>query len=198
MVITSNRVRLRPLKRTDVELLYVHLLNDEKILHYLDVSYCADIETAQAFVEKTVDQISSANCPYFQFWVIESIETIKEIDSVEASTFIGAVWSTEVDVIKRMVELEFFIVKSEQGKGYMTEALRALIEHYYKYTDVFRIEGVCNIENSLSENVMLKAGMQFEGVLRGRALNLNSFGNPGDLKIFSIIKTDKKSYKQVL
>lgn len=190
MLIMANRIRLRPLKRTDVELLYVQFLNDENLLHYLDVSYCADIETAQAFVDTTVEKIQSINCPYYQFWVIESIETINEINSVETSTFIGCIWSTEVDAIKRMVELEFFIVKSEQGKGYMTEALRALIEHYYKYTDVFRIEGVCNIENTLSEKVMLKVGMQFEGVLRGRALNLNAFGNPGDLKIFSIIKTD--------
>ena len=186
MLLTSSRVLLRPLKRTDVELLYLQFLSDENLLHYLDVSYCADIEKARSFVETTVEKIRSINCPYYQFWVIESIASI---ESIEASKLIGCVWSSEMDAIKRLVELEFFIVKSEQGKGYMTEALKTLIEYYFKSTDVYRIEAVCNAENNLSEKVLIKAGMTFEGILRGRALNLNSLGNPGDLKMFSIIKT---------
>lgn len=183
MLITSNRVRLRPLKRTDSDLLYRQFLSDENLLYYLDVHYCSDIETANDFVQKTLQEISDVNCPYYQFWVIESLED---------ASFVGCIWSSEVDEIKRLTELEFFILPKEQRKGYMTDALRTLINYYFYLTDVYRIEGVCNVENSMSEKVMLKAGMQFEGCLRGRALNLNEEGNPGDLKMFSIIKSDIK------
>ena len=34
--------------------------------------------------------------------------------------------------------------------------------------------------------------VQFEGILRGRALNLNSEGNPGDLKMYSIFSLSSK------
>jgi RimJ/RimL family protein N-acetyltransferase len=51
---------------------------------------------------------------------------------------------------------------------------------------------VCNIENTASARVMEKAGMVLEGTLRGRALNLNEAGNPGDLRIYSILSSDLK------
>jgi [ribosomal protein S5]-alanine N-acetyltransferase len=52
------------------------------------------------------------------------------------------------------------------GLGYMSEALRHLVEWSLDQPDIWRAWAYCDVENRASARVMEKAGMQREGLLR--------------------------------
>ena len=80
----------------------------------------------------------------------------------------------------------------------MTEAVRRVLTYLLSEVGYYRVEAVCNVENTASTKVMKASGMVFEGILRGRAKRKKADGNPGDLKIFAALPADLKSPKPLL
>jgi len=66
-------------------------------------------------------------------------------------------------------ELGYWLGPSAWGKGYATEAARALTEHAFATTDLERIEGRVFAWNPASRRVLEKAGFQLEGLKRRAA-----------------------------
>ncbi len=64
------------------------------------------------------------------------------------------------------VELGYVLAKNQWGKGYATEAAKAVFEWVVAQQDVFRVWANCDIENVASMRVLEKLGMSREGVLR--------------------------------
>ncbi len=60
----------------------------------------------------------------------------------------------------------YVLAHSHWGRGYMTEAARALIDHLLALSGVIRVWSVVDHENLASMRVLEKAGMQREGLLR--------------------------------
>ncbi len=52
------------------------------------------------------------------------------------------------------------------GKGYMTEALSKLLEFYFSKLDLNRVEATHYVGNEGSGKVMIKCGMEFEGIAK--------------------------------
>lgn len=90
-------------------------------------------------------------------------------------------WVIEVNALKRVIgtvglgdlhpqhgrcEVGYVLGKAYWGKGYATEALRAVLRFCFADLRMNRVEGKCFPENVASGRVMEKAGMQFEGLLR--------------------------------
>lgn len=73
------------------------------------------------------------------------------------------------------------------GKGYATEAARAIIRFGFDTLKVHRIEAICDIENTGSFRVMEKSGMRREGLQRG-ALRLGD--QLRDSYMYGILRTD--------
>ncbi len=176
----TERLYLRPVSVKDAEILHTEILGNKERLYYLDWNYSADINATKAFVENI---ISNYQKEFFFFWLIEEKLT---------RNFIGCVMVCNSDIKRRLAEIEYVAGEKAQGHGYITEALKRVIQYLIQEIGYYRIEGVCNIENTASARVMEKAGMVLEGTLRGRALNLNEAGNPGDLRIYSILSSDLK------
>lgn len=176
----TARLSLRKISLNDVSNVYREILGNKNRLLFLDWDYVADINEAKAYIENIINSYSKE---YYFFWVIEEKVTQK---------FVGCILVCNSDIRKRLAEIEYVASDKTEGHGYMTEALNRVIDFLIKEVGYYRIEGVCNIENKASARVMEKAGMFFEGILRGRALNLNEEGNPGDLKMYSFIATDRK------
>nr|WP_242056873.1 GNAT family N-acetyltransferase [Planktothrix sp. FACHB-1355] len=81
-------------------------------------------------------------------------------------------------------EVGYALSRKYWGKGYMTEAVRAVIDFGFRTMELNRIEARCKIENIASARVMEKVGMQFEGILRE---HLFAKGSYHDLKIYAIL-----------
>ena len=70
----------------------------------------------------------------------------------------------------------------------MTETVKAIISFLFTEVGLNRIEARHDVDNPASGRVMEKAGMKFEGILRQNCLRKD--GSFGDLKVFSILKSD--------
>lgn len=89
------------------------------------------------------------------------------------------------------VELGYSLARWVWGKGYATEALRAVIDYTFETMDVNRIEAQHEIDNPASGRVMEKCGMIKEGVLRQRLYNKGKFV---DVALYSILRGDKRPW----
>ncbi len=57
-------------------------------------------------------------------------------------------------------EVSFVMAGPYQNKGYMTEALKALIEIIFRNRSMYRVWGTCDVNNEASAKVMIKCGMR--------------------------------------
>ena len=86
------------------------------------------------------------------------------------------------------VELGYVLAKRFWGKGYMTEAVRAVVNWAIKEENVYRVWAVCDVENPASARVMEKAEMQREGILRCWTIHPNRSDEPRDCHCYAITK----------
>ncbi|MBM4104406.1 MAG: GNAT family N-acetyltransferase [Planctomycetes bacterium] len=71
--------------------------------------------------------------------------------------------------------------------GYATEAAGRVIQFGFEEAGLDRIQAICSTGNSVSERVIQKSGMQFEGVLRHY---IRHEDKPLDIKMYSILKQE--------
>ena len=83
----------------------------------------------------------------------------------------------------RRTEMGFTIARRHWGKGLGTEAAKAVIAFGLNEMQLLRIEAVCLPENQGSAKALLKAGMQFEGLLHNYQVWR---GKPCDLQMYAV------------
>lgn len=98
---------------------------------------------------------------------------------------IGAVGCTVQD---HAVSLGYVLGRRHWNQGYMTEALRAVIDWCFTLPRIHRVWAVCDVDNVGSRRVMEKAGMEREGVLRRWSLHPNVSSVPRDCFVYSRIQ----------
>lgn len=64
-----------------------------------------------------------------------------------------------------VAEMGYFILKQYWGKGYVTEAAKALLDYAFNDGGLIKIETGCNKMNRASEKIMIKLGMTKEAEL---------------------------------
>ncbi|MCP4567417.1 MAG: GNAT family N-acetyltransferase [FCB group bacterium] len=93
-------------------------------------------------------------------------------------------------VIKRefeSAEMGYWVGKPYWGKGYCTEAARAVLKYGFEQLELNRIHAHYMVSNSASAKVMEKIGMQYEGHLRQA---IKKWGKFHDYKAYSILKSE--------
>ena len=87
-----------------------------------------------------------------------------------------------------IAEIGFVLGRKYQGFGYMTEALKGFFKYIFDNSIAARIQLQHDVDNLKSGNVMKRAGMTFEGVLR-RA-GASNYRPRADLANYSILKEE--------
>lgn len=84
---------------------------------------------------------------------------------------IGACGYMQVD--RHPPEIGYWLGVKHWGKGYATEAVRAMIDHVFDDTDAEAIQAAARVTNPASRRVLEKCGFQWSsaGLLRIRALS---------------------------
>ncbi len=82
------------------------------------------------------------------------------IESLQEEMFIGRI-SIRKTSEEGTWNIGFFIHPLEQGKGYMTEAVRAILDFGFTQLGATRIEARHAIWNKKSERILTKIGMKF-------------------------------------
>ncbi len=105
----------------------------------------------------------------------------------ENQRFIGRFQLEEWSDEDHRAAVGYLLGRQYWGKGYATEALRAVIAYLFEQTTVNRIDAVTWRENNASARVMEKAGMRFEGLARQRRFAKGAFR---DRKSYAILRED--------
>ncbi len=90
-----------------------------------------------------------------------------------------------------MYEVGYWCRSSLHGRGYATEALRALTRFGFAELKANRLEISCDSRNSASERVMIKAGYQREGLLRNSQRDCN--GRLTDNLIYARVRPARRA-----
>jgi RimJ/RimL family protein N-acetyltransferase len=94
----------------------------------------------------------------------------------------------ELRIEGHRVELGYVMNKSFQGRGYMTETVRAIIDWAFQQPSIYRVYATTGVDNIASQRVMEKTGMLREGLLRKYIIHPNISNEPRDSYIYAIVK----------
>ena len=94
----------------------------------------------------------------------------------------------ELRIEGHRIELGYVMNKSFQGKGYMTETVRAIIHWAFQQPNIYRVFATTSVDNIASQRVMEKVGMLREGLLRKYIIHPNISDEPRDSYIYAIVK----------
>ena len=100
---------------------------------------------------------------------------------------IGTCGFVSVDLQNRRGEIGYVMNPAFTGNGYMTEAVKEVIKFGFRTLRLVRIEAKHVVENEKSGNVMMRAGMKHEGILRKYIVVK---GESKDISVYSIISGD--------
>ena len=149
--IETQRLFLRPFNEADIPEI-VRLLNDPAIAETtLNVPYPYTEEDARAwlaFQEENRD-------------VDNTLAIVRKDDG----QLVGSI-SFRPNARHNKAEIGYWIGKPYWGRGYATEAVRAIIRYGFQELGLNRFYATHFTENPASGRVMQKAGMKYEGTLR--------------------------------
>ena len=100
---------------------------------------------------------------------------------------IGGIGIMGIDRENGYAEIGYWISGEQRGKGYVPEALNAVIEYAFEELELFRLEAVIFSKNISSRRVLEKTGFRFEGMVRGRYLK---DGKRIDGRRYALLRTD--------
>lgn len=109
------------------------------------------------------------------------------IEDGETAALLGAVRFNSIDSRTRCAEVGYELHPSAWGKGYMVEALEAVIACGFGPFRLNRLEAWTLPGNAASDRVLEKAGFRYEGTLRQKAWFKGAFH---DFRMFSRLAGD--------
>lgn len=174
----TENLLLRRFNTYDAVYMYKNWATDSEVCKFLSWNPHKDLSETKQVVESWINAYSP-NCYY---WAIE----LKDIGEIIGSISIMGISEEYCSCM-----VGYNIGRLFWGKGFMTEALKAVINYLFKEIGMNRIEGRHNTLNPASGRVMQKSGMTLEGILRQVKVNKKN-GEFYDLAVYSILKSDLK------
>ena len=145
----TERLRLRPLRREDLEALYEYSGDRESIQYMLFLPH-ETFEEAKEFLQDTVNEWAKEQPTYFEFGM--------EYEG----KLIGTVSAYREDE-GREVEFGWVLHKAYRGKGFAVEAALVVKKFAVEQLKPQRLTAHCDKRNQASAKVMEKIGLQYAG-----------------------------------
>lgn len=172
----TRRLRLRRPLPTDAEAAFDAYASDEKITRYLTWTAHTSPAQTREFFHQLVDA-----------WDLRMGHRMWLIERKEDDALLGAIGCT---VHFHRVEVGFALGSRFWGRGYMPEALGRVCEAAFEDPRIFRVQALCDEENTRSSRVMEKVGMRYEGRLRRYGHHPNRSETPRDCLMYAVIRRD--------
>lgn len=86
------------------------------------------------------------------------------------------------------VTFGYVIAKAHWGRGIMPEAINALIDWALAQEGVYRAQIFCHVDNTKSQRVIEKCGLEYEGTLKRYFIHPNISDEPTDCKMYSKVR----------
>ncbi len=172
-IIETRRLRLRRSIESDAEGIFAGYAQDREVTMYLAWRPTENIADTRESLRKADEEWREGRA--FRWTLLEKGD--EEVLGTLAA---------RVDGLK--VELGYVLAKKFWGRGFMTEAVRAVIDWALKEGGVYRVWAVCDVENPASARVLEKVGMKREGILRRWSVHPTRSDEPRDCFCYAITK----------
>ena len=150
----TEHLVLRPFIPEDAPVMYRNWASDPEVTKYLTWPTHSDIAVSQWVVN---DWVSHYGEETFYQWAIVPKALGEPIGSISA---------VKVNDTAQWVEIGYCIGRNWWHRGYVSEAVRALIRFFFEEVGVGRICARHDPRNPNSGAVMRKCGLVYEGTLR--------------------------------
>lgn len=147
--IETERLILRPWRMEDAQSMYDHWATDPVVTEYMIWPPHESIDESRRIVGMWLEETKQLNR---YEWCIEPKET------GEARGSLGVVM---IDEETATVELGYCLSRECWGRGYMPEAVKAVIELMFTRVGAKRVIAKHDVDNLKSGRVMQKAGMHY-------------------------------------
>ncbi len=170
---TAPSIELRPIEPADTD--RVH-------------SWAADPRSSrfQAWGPNTEDETRGFVAAAVGSWQAEP-QVRFPFSAVDAGLVVGI---GEIEILNRRFgrgEISYIVHPELWGRGYATKIATMLISYGFDELDLHRIQATCDPRNPASAAVLRKAGLQYEGRLRGTMKIRDGWR---DSELFAILATD--------
>jgi len=172
----TPRLCLRGLEESDAPRLFEHASNPN-MTPYVTWDNHRSIDDSRQFI------LNHAAEHYLQA-VPEPIAVCHRDDPADLVGMVGCTWAARAH---QVMELGYWIAEPFWGRGYATEAARALIDWVFSTYTVNRIQAHFMVQNPASGKVMEKLGLQYEGTFRSAVLRHGRFS---DVSFYAILRDD--------
>ncbi|MFT8887393.1 MAG: GNAT family N-acetyltransferase [Ethanoligenens sp.] len=174
--IQTPRLLLRKFVVEDAPDMFQHWAGNEQVTRYLTWAPHENVEVTRERISEWQQQYGN---PAVYHWAI----ALRETGSV-----IGSISVQAIRQQNRSCELGYCLGNTFWNKGYMTEAMRAVLKLLFEKVGLHRVQALHHFDNPASGRVMEKVGMTLEGALR-------DFGRYADgtwysLRIYSILEDE--------
>lgn len=154
MVITTGRLLLREFVESDWRAVLAYQ-SDPRYLRYYQWTHRTAVDVRR-FVQMFIEQQHERPRSKFQLAVVLP----------EGARLIGNCGIRILSARSLNAELGYEIAPDYWGKGYATEAARAMLRFGFEKLEMHRIQANCVAQNTASARVLEKIGMVREGRLR--------------------------------
>lgn len=170
-IIQTERLELKPLESNYAALL-LPIWADEEVVKNTYIQGVHNEENCKERIERMIKVGLSRNDigPYAIF---ESQNLIGIVGAVRDS-------SSEYGLF-------YHLGKEYWGRGYATEAAKAVVDAAFKLPEIVRVSADALTTNLASSRVLEKTGMTFEGCMRMKFFRNGTYG---DLNTYSILKRE--------
>ncbi|WP_239421865.1 GNAT family protein [Bacillus sp. CGMCC 1.16541] len=173
-ILETKRLRMRKLRLEDAKDIFSYG-SDSSVVQYVTWHEHQTIEESEKFVQYALGQYEKKQMAP---WAIELKEEGKMIGTID---FVS--WNKTHGV----AEVGYALSKQYWGRGFVPEALQALLDLGFNEMELIRISARCFKENEQSKRVLEKVGMAYEGLIR-KGMYIK--GQHRDLCMYSILKEE--------
>lgn len=161
-ILTTERLVLRELRPSDAEQVFA-LRSDPLVMQHVNRPLARTMEDASSLIELITTTVAANDAVQ---WAI----TVKGDD-----TFIGLIGFWRMVKEHHYGELGYMISREHWGKGYISEAIGALVPFGFNTLGFHRVEAITRPENAASIRALEKNGFAQEAHFRENVLSNGSF-----------------------
>ncbi|HCW51333.1 MAG TPA: GNAT family N-acetyltransferase [Clostridiales bacterium] len=171
--LTTTRLKLRRPTVDDAEAVFYGYAQDREVTRFLVWRPARDLDETRRFLGSCLEGWASGK---ELTWAI-TLSTSGDLIGMVACRPRG-----------HMADLGYVLARSYWGKGYMTEALSAVVDWLFSRPELYRVWAVCDTANVASARVMEKVGMTCEGILRRWNVHPNVSSEPRDCYVYARVR----------
>lgn len=172
--LSTERLLLRQFQMSDKEVVQKLCSDKEIAATTLSIPHPFRLEDAENWLENKEEDYR------------EGKEIAWAICLKKSSNLVGAI-GMRLEAKNESAELGFWVGKPYWGNGYVTEAGKKILQYSFDTLGLHRLEAHHMAGNEASGRVLVKLGMKYEGLHRGKIKKWKEFK---DIKSFAVLRSD--------